>query len=131
MADEIKKDDVIDEVEEPEEVEETQPEDKPVASSQFNKYREAYIRERLRDMKVTGEAEQKAAIQFIDERSDVTDSNFDEIIDQLRIRLRVDERKGYIHQSSLGGGSGRPQARNNSGTYGKELYERIKNKGRL
>lgn len=57
----------------------------------FKKYREAYLRERLKEMNVK-DHEIDAAIKFIDERVDENDSNLDDVFDELKVRMRLDKR---------------------------------------
>lgn len=95
--------------------------------SLFSKYRESFLKERLRLLKIE-DSEQIAAIDFINERVEKDDANLDDVIEQLKVRMRVDERlakPSYIHQTPLSGG-GRPQPR--KGMSGKSLYDRVRGK---
>lgn len=118
----------VDEEVEEEETTEKQAEDKPVEQSTFNKYREAYLKQKLAEMNVE-DNEVQSAIDFINERTDGTDSNMTTVMRELQTRMRLDERKSYIDPSSLGGGDTRPRPRGLKG-YGRKAYDRVKNKKR-
>lgn len=118
MSEEIK-DEQVEEIKE-------QP-DKKVEQSQFNRYRDAYLRQELAKLNVNEGAEMDAELAFIDERADETDSNLDEVFHDLKVRMRIDEKRKYIDPSPLGGGTGRPRPRNKE-EVGKKAFERVKNK---
>lgn len=65
--------------------------EKTVNIDVFKKYREAFLREKLREMNVN-KHEIDAAIKFIDERVDENDSNLNEVFDELKVRMRLDKR---------------------------------------
>lgn len=73
------------------EVKQAVPAEKTVNAELFNKYRGAYLRERLKEMNVK-DHEIDAAIKFIDERVDENDSNLDDVFDELKVRMRLDKR---------------------------------------
>jgi hypothetical protein len=112
-----------------EEVQMQQP-DKPVEQSQFNKYREAYLRERLREMNVKEGAEIEAALKFINERADETDSNLDQVFDDLKVRMRLQERVNYVDPSPMNFARQYP-APVDLREVGREMYRNLKRKGRL
>lgn len=104
--------------------------DKPVEQSQFNKYREAYLRERLRAMNVTEGAEIDAALKFIDERADDTDSNLDQLFDDLKVRMRLEQRVKYVDPSPMNFARQYP-AQVDLREVGHQIYKELKRKGRL
>jgi hypothetical protein len=104
--------------------------DKPVEQSQLNKYREAYLRERLRAMNVKEGAEIDAAIKFINERADETDSNLDQLFDDLKVRMRLQERVKYVDPSPMNFARQYP-AQVDLREVGREMYKELKRKGRL
>lgn len=65
--------------------------EKTVNIDVFKKYREAYLRERLKEMNVK-DHEINAAMKFINEHVDENDSNLDEVFDELKVRMRLDKR---------------------------------------
>lgn len=103
--------------------------DKPVEQSQFNKYRDAYLRQELARMNVK-DAEMDAAISFIDERADDTDSNLDDVFRQLKVRMRLDERQKYVDPSPMNGPKVKPQYVDR-GEIGKQTFERLKKMRRI
>lgn len=103
---------------------------KPVEQSQFNKYREAYLRERLREMNVKDGAEIEAALKFINERADETDSNLDQVFDDLKVRMRLQERVNYVDPSPMNFARQYP-APVDLREVGREMYKELKRKGRL
>jgi hypothetical protein len=103
---------------------------KPVEQSQFNKYRDAYLRERLREMNVKEGAEIEAAIKFIDERADETDSNLEQLFDDLKVRMRLQERVKYVDPSPMNFARQYP-AQVDLREVGREMYRNLKRKGRL
>ena len=104
--------------------------DKPVEQSQFNKYREAYLRERLRAMNVTEGAEIDAALKFINERADETDSNLDQVFDDLKVRMRLEQRVKYVDPSPMNFAREYP-AQVDLREVGRQMYKELKRKGRL
>lgn len=104
--------------------------DKPVEQSQFNKYRDAYLRERLRAMNVKEGAEIEAAIKFINERADETDSNLEQVFDDLKVRMRLQERVKYVDPSPMNFARQYP-APVDLREVGREMYRELKRKGRL
>jgi hypothetical protein len=104
--------------------------DKPVGQSQFNKYRAAYLRERLRAMNVKEGAEIEAAIKFIDERADETDSNLEQVFDDLKVRMRLEQRVKYVDPSPMNFARQYP-AQVDLREVGREMYRNLKRKGRL
>jgi hypothetical protein len=112
-----------------EQTEQQQP-DKPVEQSQFNKYREAYLRERLRAMNVKEGAEIDAAIKFINERADENDSNLDQLFDDLKVRMRLEQRVKYVDPSPMNFARQYP-APVDLREVGHQMYRELKRKGRL
>jgi hypothetical protein len=104
--------------------------DKPVEQSQFNKYREAYLRERLRALNVNEDAEIDAAIKFINERADETDSNLDQLFDDLKVRMRLEQRVKYVDPSPMNFARQYP-APVDLREVGHQMYRNLKRKGRL
>jgi hypothetical protein len=104
--------------------------DKPVEQSQFNKYREAYLRERLRAMNVKEGAETDAALEFINERADETDSNLDQLFDDLKVRMRLNQRVNYVDPSPMNFAREYP-APVDLREVGRQMYKELKRKGRL
>jgi hypothetical protein len=104
--------------------------DKPVEQSQFNKYRDAYLRERLREMNVKEGAEIEAAIKFIDERADETDSNLEQLFDDLKVRMRLEQRVKYVDPSPMNFAREYP-AQVDLREVGREMYRNLKRKGHL
>lgn len=129
MTDEKKDVKDVEEVEETEQVEEQDEKDKPVEKSLFSKYREAYLTQRLSDLGVKDDAEMDAAIKFIDERTDETDSNIDVVIDELKARMRLEQRRTYVDPSAGNGLMNKPVKKNGYNT-GVETYQRLKRKGK-
>lgn len=127
------KKDVTEEVEDTEKVEEKDDkqeeakQDKPVEQSTFNKYRDAYMREKLSELKVKDE-EVDAAMQFIDERTDDTDSNIDSVLHDLRVRMRLEERINPkpVDPNPMNGFRQRPRKKNPE-EIGHKAWNRIKN----
>jgi hypothetical protein len=105
-------------------------EQKPVEQSQFNKYRDAYLRERLREMNVKEGAEIDAAIKFINERADETDSNLEQVFDDLKVRMRLEQRVKYVDPSPMNFARQYP-AQVDLREVGREMYRNLKRKGRL
>lgn len=104
--------------------------DKPVDQSTFNKYREAFLREQLSQMNVNKD-EMDAAIQFVDERADDTDSNLDDVFRQLKVRMRLNERKSYIDPSPMTGHDyGRPRPKNKT-EIGRKAARRLMQEGKI
>lgn len=103
---------------------------KPVEQSQFNKYRDAYLRERLREMNVKEGAEIDAAIKFINERADETDSNLEQVFDDLKVRMRLQERVKYVDPSPMNFARQYP-APVDLREVGRQMYKELKRKGRL
>lgn len=112
------------------EVKDQQQTDKPVEQSQFNKYREAYLRERLRALNVNEGAEIDAAIKFINERADETDSNLEQLFDDLKVRMRLQERVKYVDPSPMNFARQYP-APVDLREVGHQMYKELKRKGRL
>jgi hypothetical protein len=104
--------------------------DKPVEQSQFNKYRDAYLRERLREMNVKEGAEIEAAIKFINKRADENDSNLEQLFDDLKVRMRLQERVKYVDPSPMNFARQYP-AQVDLREVGREMYRNLKRKGRL
>lgn len=104
--------------------------DKPVEQSQFNKYREAYLRERLRAMNVKEGAEIDAAIKFINERADENDSNLDQLFNDLKVRMRLEQRVKYVDPSLLNFARQYP-AQVDLREVGRKMYKELKRKERL
>lgn len=73
------------------EVKQAEPVEKTVNAELFNKYREAYLRERLNEMNVK-DHEINAAMKFINEHVDENDSNLNDVFDELKVRMRLDKR---------------------------------------
>jgi hypothetical protein len=96
----------------------------------FNKYREAYLRERLRALNVNEGAETDAALEFINERADETDSNLDQVFDDLKVRMRLQERVKYVDPSPMNFARQYP-AQVDLREVGREMYRNLKRKGRL
>jgi hypothetical protein len=96
----------------------------------FNKYREAYLRERLRAMNVNEGAEIDAAIEFINERADDTDSNLDQLFDDLKVRMRLEQRVKYVDPSPMNFAREYP-AQVDLREVGRQMYRELKRKGRL
>jgi hypothetical protein len=96
----------------------------------FNKYREAYLRERLRAMNVKEGAETDAALEFINERADETDSNLDQLFDDLKVRMRLQERVKYVDPSPMNFAREYP-AQVDLRDVGMQMYKELKRKGRL
>ena len=74
-----------------------------VPAELFKKYREAYLRERLKKMNVK-DHEINAAMKFINEHVDENDSNLNEVLDELKVRMRLDKRPPvlpYVDPSPL------------------------------
>jgi hypothetical protein len=103
---------------------------KPVEQSQFNKYRDAYLRERLREMNVKEGAEIEAAIKFINERADETDSNLEQLFDDLKVRMRLEQRVKYVDPSPMNFARQYP-AQVDLREVGMQMYKELKRKGRL
>lgn len=105
--------------------------DKPVEQSTFNKYREAYLRQQLSEMKVNND-EMESALKFVDGEADTTDSNLDEVFRKLQLRMRLNERQRYADPSPMNGAKDRPKriGRNELQDYGKQIYKRARNKTR-
>lgn len=106
--------------------------EKTVNIDVFKKYREAYLRERLKEMNVK-DHEINAAIKFIDERVDENDSNLDEVFDELKVRMRLDERlkkPPYVDPSPLNFERQRLGAVDYR-QVGWELFKRLKQKGKI
>lgn len=119
----------VEEVEETEQAEEQAEKDKPVEKSLFSRYREAYLTQRLSDLGVKDDAEMDAAIKFIDERTDETDSNIDDVIDELKTRMRLEQRRTYVDPSAGNGRMNKP-AKKNGYDVGYSAYERLKRGGK-
>ena len=77
--------------------------DKPVEQSQFNKYRDAY---------------------------DETDSNLDQVFDDLKVRMRLQERVKYVDPSPMNFARQYP-APVDLREVGHQMYKELKRKGRL
>ncbi len=95
--------------------------DKPVEQSQFNKYRDAYLREQLSKKGVKDGAEVESAMKFINEKADDTDSNLDDAFRQLQVRMRLDERLAepkYVDATPMNG-----SVRGSSVSKHQQLYE--------
>ena len=98
----------------------------------FNKYREAYLRERLKEMNVK-DHEINAAMKFINERVDENDSNLDEVFDELKVRMRLNKRPKklpYVDPSPMNF----EVQRRGSVDYrqiGWDLAKRLKDKGKI
>lgn len=103
---------------------------KPVGQSQFNKYREAYLRERLRAMNVKEGPETDAALEFINERADETDSNLEQVFDDLKVRMRLEQRVNYVDPSPMNFARQYP-AQVDLREVGRQMYKELKRKGRL
>lgn len=73
------------------EVKQAEPVEKTVNAELFNKYRNAYLRERLKKMNVK-DHEINAAMKFINEHVDENDSNLNDVFDELKVRMRLDKR---------------------------------------
>jgi hypothetical protein len=105
-------------------------EQKPVEQSQFNKYRDAYLRERLREMNVKEGPEIDAAIKFINKRADETDSNLEQVFDDLKVRMRLEQRVKYVDPSPMNFARQYP-APVDLRDVGRQMYKELKRKGRL
>lgn len=114
------------------EVKQAVPVEKTVNAELFNKYREAYLRERLKEMNVK-DHEINAAIKFINEHVDENDSNLDEVFDELKVRMRLDKRQKkppYVDPSPMNF----EVKRRGSVDYrqiGWELAKRLKDRGKI
>lgn len=96
----------------------------------FSKYRDAYLRERLRAMNVKEGAETDAALKFIDERADENDSNLDQVFDDLKVRMRLEQRVNYVDPSPMNFAREYP-AQVDLREVGRQMYRNLKRKGRL
>lgn len=94
----------------------------------YQKYREAYIRERLRSEKVKDGAEMDAALSFVTERLDDDDINFDDVLHQLKVRMRLDKRKQYVDPVSVNPPKSMPQQRDLT-DLGRKMFDNLKKKG--
>lgn len=117
----------IDATEEVEPIEQAQ-EDKPVEQSQFNKYRAAYLREQLAALNIKQGVETDAAIAFIEEKADETDSNLSEVLHELKLRMRVEERKSYVDPSMGNSIRSKPAAVDRS-QIGRDMFARLQQRG--
>ena len=114
------------------EVKQAEPVEKTVNAELFNKYREAYLRERLNEMNVK-DHEINAAIKFINEHVDENDSNLDEVFDELKVRMRLEERlkkPPYVDPSPMNFEVKR-RGSVNYREFGWELAKRLKEKGKI
>lgn len=133
MSEELQNE-VTEEVTEEQTQEETPKPDKPVEQSQFNRYRDAYLREQLTEMKIKEGAEMTTALKFIDDRADDMDGNLDELFRDLKVRMRLEERikPAYVDPSPMNGAKDRPRHADKT-QIGTEAFSRVKHKlgGRL
>lgn len=98
-------------------------------ATRYQRYREAYIRERLRSEKVKDGAEMDAALSFVTERLNDDDTNFDDVMRQLKVRMRLNKRKQYVDPSPFNPGvSYTPQQRDLT-EVGSEMFKNLKKKG--
>lgn len=128
VTEEVKDEEQTEEVEEKDDDKQAEDKpDKPVEQSTFNKYRDAYMRERLSELKVNDE-EVESAMQFIDERTDDTDSNIDSVLHDLRVRMRLEERINPkpVDPNPMNGFRQRPRKKNPE-EIGHKAWDRIKN----
>ena len=110
------------------EVKQAEPVEKTVNAELFKKYREAYLRERLKEMNVK-DYEINAAMKFINERVDENDSNLDEVFDELKVRMRLDKRPPvlpYVDPSPMNWPNAPWTKPIDRGDIGKQIFERLR-----
>lgn len=100
-----------------------EPIEKTVNVDIFNKYREAFLREKLRELNVK-DHEMDAALNFINERVDENDSNLDDVIDELKVRMRLEQRRRYVDPSPMNS-PWKPKPIDR-GDVGKQIFERLR-----
>jgi|SRR5699024_978300 len=95
----------------------------------FNKYRRAYLTQQLKEVGVK-DSELDASLSFIDERVDQQDGNLSEVMDELKVRIRADERqaKKYV-DPSLGNEPRKRPAKKDGYKAGYKRYADLKDKG--
>lgn len=104
--------------------------DSEVQVDRYQKYREAYIRERLRSENVKEGAELDAALSFVAERLDDDDSNFDDVMHQLEVRMRLNERRQYVDPPLGNSPSRRPEPITGDDV-GKAVFDDLRKRGKL
>ena len=105
------------------EIKQAEPVEKTVNAELFNKYRDAYLRERLKEMNVK-DHEINAAIKFINERVDENDSNLDDAINELKVRMRLEQRRHYVDPAPGNPAAWKPKPIDR-GDIGKQIFERL------
>jgi len=103
--------------------------DKHTQDDRFNKYRQAYLMQELKEVGVK-DSELDASLTFIDERVDEQDGNLGEVMDELKVRIRADERqaKKYV-DPSLGNEPRKRPAKKDGYKAGYKRYADLKSKG--
>lgn len=95
----------------------------------FHKYRKAYLSQQLKEVGVR-DSEIDASLSFIDERVSEDDSDLIDVMDELKVRIRADERKAkkYV-DPSLGNEIRKRPAKKDSYKEGHKAYANLKEKG--
>ncbi|MED3764707.1 hypothetical protein [Ureibacillus terrenus] len=102
-----------------------EPIEKTVNVDIFNKYRGAFLREKLRELNVK-DHEMDAALNFINERVDENDSNLDDVIDELKVRMRLEQRRQYVDPSPMNPAAWKPKPSIDRRDTGKQIFERLR-----
>ena len=106
------------------EIKQAEPVEKTVNAELFNKYRGAFLREKLRELNIK-DHEMDAALNFINERVDENDSNLDDVIDELKVRMRLEQRRRYVDPSPGNPAAWKPRPIDR-GDIGKQIFERLR-----
>lgn len=109
--------------------EQQQRQDVLTQDDRFNKYRQAYLKQELKEAGVK-DSELDASLTFIDERVSDDDSDLSEVMDELKVRIRADERqaKKYV-DPSLGNEPRKRAAKKDGYKAGYKRYADLKDKG--
>src|SRR5699024_7311864 len=95
----------------------------------FNKYRRAYLTQQLKEVGVN-DSGLDGSLSFIDSRVDQQDGNLSVVMDELKVRIRADERQAKKYDDPSTGYAARKRPAKKDGyKAGYKRYADLKDKG--
>lgn len=102
----------------------------PEDNELFAKYRDAYLKGRLKDEGYTDDAEVETGLEYVKDRLDEDDRNIDDVIKDYKIATRVEERKKSVDPSPMNGHRTKFNHGNAPRDLARHLYDRAKGGGK-
>lgn len=99
-------------------------------SERYEQYRNVYIEKRLNELGRLSEYERESALTFMMAHLAPDDANMDEVLHEIKVRMRLDERRAYVDPSPMNGPATWPRPRDLA-EVGRKAYERLKRKGKI